>query len=342
MATNPLTAATGPVGQSFLPANQQPATTMQDQLVRQWTGPTGQTDWTRVVQQGGTAPAGIPIDWDLLQREGWARQDSSAVMANYLRTLGLQDLQGWANQMIVSGASPEMVQLQLWDQPAFKQRFAGIFQFQQRFPDMVPPSPAEVLAYERQAQDLYRQAGIPQGFYDEPSDFQDFIGKGVSLKELSTRINDAFLVLDQGPADQLAELQRLYGVNRGGLAAWALDEDRAVPAILRQVQAVQIGAAARPAGYTLSASDLENLAAYGISRQSAQQGFGNLYGMRELFGALPGEGVDAITQAQQLGAVFTGDYSSSELIQRRGQQRAAQFSEAGGAIFDQRGSGSFR
>jgi hypothetical protein len=335
-------AATGPVGQSFLPAGQQSATTMQDQLVRQWTGPTGQTDWTRVVQQGGTAPTGIPIDYDLLNREGWARQDSSVVMANYLRTLGLQDLQGWANNMIVGGASPEMIQLQLWDQPAFKTRFKGIFDYQRNFPDLQPPSPAEVLAYERQSQDLFRQAGLPPGFYDSPTDFQDFIGKGVSLKELSTRVNDAFLVLDQGPQDQIDELQRLYGVGRGGLAAWALDEDRAVPSILRQVQAVQIGAAGRPAGYTLSANDLENLAAYGISRQGATQGFGQLYGMRELFGALPGEGVDAITQAQQIGATFTGDVAQQERIQRRGESRAAQFGEAGGAVFGQGGSGTFR
>jgi hypothetical protein len=339
---DPNTAVTGPVGQAFLPAGQMPATTMQDELVRRWTGPTGQTDWTRVVQQGGTAPIGIPIDYDLLQREGWARQDSSVFMQQYLRSLGLEDMAGWANQMIVLGASPEMVQLQLWDQPAFKKRFAGIFQFQQNFPDFVPPSPAEVLSWERDAASMMHQAGLPEGFYDSPTDFQDFIGKGVSLKELSTRINDAFLVLDQGPQQTIDELQRLYGVGRGGLAAWALDEDRAVPTILKQVQAVQIGTFARPAGYTLDASTLENLAAYGVTQSAAQQGFSQLYGMRELFGALPGEGVGGISQAQQLGATFTGDVAAQEAIQRRGESRAAVFGEAGGAIFDQRGSGTFR
>jgi hypothetical protein len=329
---------TGAVGQSFSGVSAPMPT---DPLVRKWTGPTGQTDWTRVVLEGGTAPQGIPIDYTFLQQQGWD-PDALSVVRLYLQSLGLDDptMQQWAMSKLVTGASSEQIALELREQPAYRKRFAAIFDRESA--GLSPISAADVLAYESQARQLMREAGLPEGFYDAPDDFRKWIGGDVSLRELSTRLNDAFLAVQQGPADQLAELTRLYGVTQGGLAAWALDEDRAVPTLLRQVQAAQIGAAGRPAGYTLSAGDLESLAAYGITRQAAQQGFQSLYGMRELFGALPGEGVSDITQGQQLGATFTGDVAAQEAIQRRGESRAAVFGEAGGAIFDQRGSGTFR
>lgn len=311
----------------------------QQDLVSRWTGPTGQTDWTRVVQQGGTAPGGIPIDYDLLQREGWQRQDSSVVMQQYLRTLGLEGLSGWANQMIVSGASPELVQLQLWDQPQFKERFKGIFVFQQRFPDLVPPSPAEVLAYERDAQSLYRAAGFPPGFYDSPEDFQDLIGKGVSIKELSQRASLYQQAAFQVPQEVRNYLSETYGIDQGHLAAWAADPDRAQPLLERQFMASQSGGAAMRTGFGgLSQTEAERMADLGISAQQAQQGFGALVQGSQLFQALPGvtsEGT--IGRETQLAGTFGGDALAQQEIERRRRERQVAFEGGGSFAASQQG-----
>jgi hypothetical protein len=263
-------------------------------------------------------------------------------LGSYLRSLGLGDLVPWAERSLREGKSAEQIQLELWDQPAFKTRFKGIFEFERNFPNLAPPSPADVIAFESQARDLMRTAGLPEGFYDSPDDFQDLIGKGVSQRELSMRINDAFVAVDQGPQDVMDELNRLYGVSRGGLAAWALDEDRAVPTLLRQVTAAGIGAAGRRADYTLDADQLEELATFGVNQAGAQSGFQQLAQLRPLFEALPGEGIGNIGQEAQLGAAFKGDVGAQQDIARRGQQRTAQFAETGGVATDQRGAITFR
>jgi hypothetical protein len=263
-------------------------------------------------------------------------------LGTYLRSLGLGDLIPWAEGALRGGKSPEQIELELWDQPAFKERFKGIFEFERNFPNLAPPSPADVIAFETQARELMRTAGLPEGFYDSPDDFQDLIGKGVSPRELSLRINDAFVAVDQGPQDVVDELNRLYGIDRGGLAAWALDENRAVPTLLRQVAAAGIGAAGRRADYTLGADQLEELAAFGVTQAAAQSGFAQLAQLRPLFEALPGEGVAGIGQEAQLGAAFMGDVGAQQAIARRGQQRAGQFQETGGVATDQRGALTFR
>ncbi|MFY9588669.1 MAG: hypothetical protein WAT66_14590 [Actinomycetota bacterium] len=268
--------------------------------------------------------------------------DGVGFLGTYLRSLGLADLIPWAERQLRLGTSPEQVELELWEQPAFKTRFKGIFDFQANFPDLAPPSPADVIAFETQTRQMMREAGMPEGFYDEPSDFQDLIGGGLSVREVSARINEAFAAIDQGPQDVMGELDRLYGVSRGELAAWALDEDRALPAIMRQVQAAQLGGAARRADFTLDADRLEELAAFGITQSQAQAGFQQLAGLRPLFEALPGEGVAGIGVDEQLGAAFMGDTAAQRALQRRGQERTAQFGETGGALVGQSGTLTFQ
>lgn len=275
-----------------------------------------------------------------------ADPDALAIIRMYFASLGMDDpqLTQWATSRLTQGASQAQIELEFRDQPAVKKRFAGVFDYINNFPDLAPPSFADVLAWERDAQALMRDAGLPPGFYDSPEDFRQFVGSGVSIRELSERVQQGFLALEQGDETTRQEMQRLYGVGvtAGQIAAWALDEDRAVPTILRQVQAAQIGAAGRPTGFTLTTDQLESLAAYGVSQQQARQGFGELYGMRGLFGALPGEGVGDITQAQQLGAQFTGDVASQQAIERRQAQRQAEFQTGGQAIITPTGSPTFR
>jgi hypothetical protein len=266
-------------------------------------------------------------------------QDSSAVMQQYLRTLGLEDMQAWADQMIVSGASPALIQLQLWDQPAFQTRFAGIFQFQQKFPDLVPPSPAEVLSYERDAQAIYQSAGFPSGFWDSPEDFQDLIGRGVSIKELSERASVYQQAAYQVPQEVRDELERVYGIDQGHLAAWVADPDRAMPMLERQFMAAQAGGAAQRTGYgALTQTEAERLADLGISPQQAAQGFGALVGGAELFQPLPGMSAEGVIGREtQLEGVFGGDVAAQQEIERRRRQRQTVFEAGGGYAASQEG-----
>lgn len=317
-------------------AQRSPETLLNPQVNQQFVLPADQ--WAA---QATTAPVAQQFGGQVGQAP---TNDAIAFMRLYLQSLGLDDpaMITWATRMLVEGASQAQIELELREQPSVRRRFAAVFD--REAAGLAPISFADVLAYESQARQFFQEAGLPSGFYDAPEDFRRFIGGDVSLRELSLRVQGGFLALEQGDQTVRDEMQRLYGVgvDQGSLAAWALDEDRAVPTILRQVQAAQIGAAGRPVGFMLTSAQLESLAAFGVTQAAARAGFAELGTMQGLFGALPGEGVGDITQQQQLGAAFTGDVAAQRAIARRQEERVAQFQTGGGAIVTTTGSPTFR
>lgn len=247
-------------------------------------------------------------------------------------------LSQWAKGELVKGSSPTIIRQQLWEQPAFRTRFKVIFDRQAA--NLPPISPAEVIAYERSATQLFRGAGLPSGFYDSPDDFHNLLLSDVSLAELNSRVDMAKTVMYQTDPTVRAEMKRLYGLSDGQEAAYILDPTRALPIIQNQFNAAQTAASSVKSGYgELSLEEANQLGALGISPTTATNSFGQLVNSRELFAPLPGEeqSASAITRAQQLSAAFSGDALAQERIRRRAEQRVAAF--GGQEAFAQTGQG---
>lgn len=248
-----------------------------------------------------------------------------------LESWGLGDLVDWAWQQLTSGASNEQVMLSLREQPAYKTRFAG--NEARKAQGLQPLSEAQYLAYETQARQMMRAAGLPTELFDKPDDFARYIANDVSVAELSERVQIASTYAANDPtvsASQRAEMQRLYGV--GGLAAYYLDPGRALPALQRQVAAAESAAVAKAAGFgSLDRLQAEKVGELSASVQQTQQAFAQLVRQRELMTALPGElGVDGITADEQINATLGGDAMQAERISRRARKRQADFSAAQG------------
>jgi hypothetical protein len=269
--------------------------------------------------------AGGPQDPALIEKFA----DLKAILARY----GLEQLDAWAWQKIVDGASVAQIELELYEQQAFRDRFAAIFEFRKKFPDLPAPSPADILGYETAAAQLYKAAGLPVGFYDQPQDFVNLIGGGVSMAELTTRVQEGFEAAMKAPAEVRTELERLYGIQAGALAAFFLDPDKALPLLVKQFGAAQISGAGFRAGYDpLTVGQAERLADLGLTPEQAGQGFGELVRMEELFQPLPGrEAAEvAISTEEQLGAAFGGVESAQARIERQRRARLAVFGGGGG------------
>jgi len=133
-------------------------------------------------------------------------------------------------------------------------------------------SVSQYLATETAMAQVMKQAGLPLGFYDNPSDFAKFIGGQVSPAELQGRVTDAVTLMnrnDQAIVDNLSK----YGLSQGDLLAYYLDPTKAAPILMRQTQSVLIGAAAERAGVDTNTAYTEHLADLGVSEQQAAQGF---------------------------------------------------------------------
>lgn len=211
------------------------------------------------------------------------------------------------------------------------QKYPAIFTRQNN--GQAPISIAEYVSYADTARQLAEQFDLPQGFVDDKF-IDDRIAGNVSNVELRDKFALYQRAAYETPADERAELERLYGpeiASAGSLAAYIADTKRAQPLIERQFLAAQQSATARRTGFgPLSQTQAEQLADLGVTGQAAQEGFGQLVAGRELFQALPGETADIISTEEQIAATFGGNAAAQERIRRKAEARRARMESGGG------------
>lgn len=260
--------------------------------------------------------------------------DAFARLRQILNDYELGDLSTEVEGWVRGGLSANEALLRLYEHPRFKQEFPEIDQRRQN--GLAALSPGEIITYRRQARQLFKAAGLPEGFYDTKEDFSKFLANDVSLSELETRINDGYVQVMAAPAEVRQQLEQFYGITAGQMAAYFLDEARAVPTIERQVAAARVGGASVRSGFgQLSTLEAERVASLGVSEQQAQEGFGTLAGLNT--GEMTGQQVDVIGRDTQIDAAFGGNEFARKRIERRQRQDAGNFQGAGGFVSSREG-----
>jgi len=264
-----------------------------------------------------------------------ARSDAFSRMRALLSRFGLSSLENAVNNIITSGTvdleNADAIIFALRNEDAYKKRFAGnAARAAAGLPEL---DPATYIGLEESYRQLLQANGLPNDFYNDQTDFEKWIEGDVSPAELQDRINNGYRkVADADPAVR-RQMQELYGVAEGDLAAFFLDPKRAQPMLttrerVRKAQAAEIAARGQEqAGMQLSATEAETLASRGITGQEAMDRFGEMGALSGLYQAMGGE--EAMTREQQLGATFRYDTNALDLLRRRQRSRVAQF-EGGG------------
>jgi hypothetical protein len=260
------------------------------------------------------------------------RTDWSEYLSQVFNSYGLGTLAPKIKEYVQQGFTPDTVTLKLQETPEYQQRFAG--NTARKKAGLPVLSPAEYLATESAYKQTMRSAGLPTGFYDDPSDFSTFIGVDVSPAELKSRVDIAAQTIDGADPFFKQQLKEYYNLGDGDMIAYALDPNRALSVIERQAQAVQFGAEATRQGITAPKSMAETYAGLGVTQQQARQGF------EQVAGILPtAEKLSQITAgAQPFGveqaasAVFGGEQSAAykKSLQDLAEQEQSRFAgEAG-------------
>lgn len=269
------------------------------------------------------------------------QRDAYAYLADLLNQYGLGSLSKFVITELTAGRSQAEIALDLQQTPEFKAAFPEI---EARKAAGLPAlSPGEIVSYRNSATQLLRAAGMPAGFYDSPQDFQALLSGDVSLSELNDRINeakDATYNIDPATQNRLSQEFGLHP-GSGGLAAFFLDPNKALPLLQRQVAAAKIGGAADEVGYkNLNNATALDLAQAGVTDAQARQGFNTLGKESELFNGLPGQQQEQnIGQGQQLAATFLGNVDAEKTIEQRRQSRQSQFTDGGGFASSNSGLG---
>jgi len=203
---------------------------------------------------------------------GEQRDAYLAITAKFAE-FGLESLAPKIFEYVKNGYSADTISILLQDTPEYKQRFAGNEERKKKGLPVL--SPAEYLSTEASYRQLMRQAGLPDGFYDQPSDFADFIGKDVSPTEMKQRVDIASQYTTLASPEAKRALQQMYGIDEGHITAYFLDPERSAAAITKQAAAAAIGAEALKRGLNISAN-AEAYALAGVNAQQAAQAYGSI------------------------------------------------------------------
>ena len=224
------------------------------------------------------------------------QQGAFDLMKATLNEYGLGSLTDVLRGLILDGTTEaSQLQLALQDTQEWKVRFAGNEKLRQSGLPVL--SVAEYLSVERSYSQIMKNYGLPQGFYDDPSDFSDWIGNSVSPNEIQQRVqmySDIAKREDPAVTAQLASM----GMGDGDILAYIMDPTRAQPLIQKKYQTALLGGAARRAGLTADNDYLGHLSDLGVTEQQAAQGYGMI-----------SEGLRSMTR---LGDMYGEDYGQGD------------------------------
>jgi hypothetical protein len=222
------------------------------------------------------------------------------------------------------------IMLDLRSRPEYKARFPAMEALAKKGRAMTE---AEYVAYERSAAGLFRVAGLPDGFYDSPEDFANLIANEVSVNELSSRVQTAFVAVAQAPQVVKDKFAEFYGPNSDkALAAYMLDPDKALPMIESQIASANFAGIGSRFDFNIGQPRAEQMSREGIDGSQVAGGFAQADRMRALSRdtVLEAQVGSTVSEDQLLDATF--GVGSEAPIRRRLEQRVAAFSGSGGTV----------
>lgn len=178
------------------------------------------------------------------------------------RAMGLGDL---ANTLLELSKSPNAPQTgagyyqALLGTPEYKARF-GNTNAARAAAGLPMLTESAIMTAENNLRDTMRAYNMPAGFYDQPSDFADFISRGFSANEVGDAVRAWQDVAKQQDPAILAQLAQNYGIGIGDITAHLMDPVKAEPIISAIAQKGTTAAAAAAAGYKdiIGAAQLAN------------------------------------------------------------------------------------
>jgi len=259
---------------------------------------------------------------DIASTKKRAGESAYALLYQEFAQYGLGALVEPLQSYIQDGLSSAEFTLRLRETPAYKKRFAA--NAQRVAKGLAAISEAEYIDLEDQYQEIMRNYGLPASYYEKGElgsqpGFEKFIANDVSAAELEDRVVTAQKrVINANPEVANALKQFYPDITNGDILAYTLDPTQGLEAIKRKVTAAEIGGAAMAQKLGTSVSRAEELARYGVTKESAQQGFEIVAQAAPRGGQLAAiYGQDPYTQATSETEVFSLGGSAEAAKQRR-------------------------
>lgn len=254
-------------------------------------------------------------------------RDAFAAVSTLFKSYGLESLAGKIFDYVKNGYSADTVSILLQDTKEYKDRFAG--NELRKKAGLPVLSAGEYLATEASYRQIMQSAGLPSGFYDQNSDFNNWIGGNVSPSEIQTRVDLATQATILANPDYRKALNQM-GIADSELTAYFLDTKKALPYIQKAAATAQIGAQALAQNLAFDQAYAESLATKGITADQAGQGYAQIAGEAETLGNLANIYGTTYTQREAEQATFEGSSGATNKRKKLASQERANFGGAAG------------
>ena len=229
---------------------------------------------TGLVGQYGT-PINIPT---VTAPTSTGKNSAYDLLLSQFQLYGLGSLVEPLKALITDDTSSGELTILLRSTPEYQKRFAA--NKDRVAKGLTALNEKEYLGLEDQYQNIMRNYGLPASYYAKgdlgrQEGFEKLIANDVSATELEDRVMTAqSRVINANPEIKQALRSFYPDITDGDILAYTLDPTKALTDIKRKVTAAEIGGAAIGAGLKTSQTVAEGLAAYGVTKGQAQQGYG--------------------------------------------------------------------
>ena len=289
-------------------------------------GATAATDALQALVAQQTAAAKAAADKAAAERMA-SKIKASDRLTNLFKGYGIEGLATFINQRIMEDASEESVLIELYDRPEYQLRFPGMKSLRAKNRTI---SEKEYIDIENAFVQTARFFDIPKGFYDSADDFGNLIANEVSAKEFQDRLQVGQDVGKSLDPNVRSALKDFYGIGEGGITAYVLNADKALPILQKQAKAATIAGIAKSAGFNTiyemgKSEELAGMDAYAkLSEQQLKQGFGTAQAQRGVQQRLARIEGTAYNEQEALQATIEGS-AMAQLESKKRAEREAVF-----------------
>lgn len=238
-------------------------------------------------------------------------QSAYDLFADLLESWGIpvgSDIEKIIKHAMIEGRTPDQIDLLIPDiqnTQSWKKRFPGWHKRVENGYNQL--NVEEYLSLENSYHRIMQEAGLPAGFYDDPSDMGNWIANDVSPDEVQNRVGIAVKTAQSVDPTVRNLMARHYGLTTGDIASFFLDQSRALPVIERQYNAANVASWASRAGFDVNGmSRYESLVDSGISAEQAAQSYGTIKSLTDAAGTIAGVYGDTFDQGDAEDDVFFG------------------------------------
>lgn len=251
------------------------------------------------------------------------------MLAALLAQAGLESLTNWASNLAIHGATEAEIELDLYNQPAFKNRFKAIEARRQA--GMSPISINDYLNFEASTKAMAATIGMPL----DQNEIDSFLINDVSAKEVDDRMQIAAQAA-MSDTNTRSWLMSNFDISAGQIMKYWMDPKKEYPVLEQQFRMGLIGGAASRTGFgTINTSQAQRLASIGMEQDAAASGFANLAHMASLFTPISGS-EQSFTTDDQI-SLLTGDQEVTKAVEQQQRGRQAEFAGGGSYAAGQEG-----